>query len=379
MVALSLALLAGFAALAVDYAFLRHKMNRLRKAAEDSSLVGAAMLVPLGAALQTVRDETVRAGQAVLDRDDSPELAIRASDVVFLHDGTAAESPPDQVEVTAGRTGARGNPVRLFLGKILGQRFADVSASGRAGLYCAGAASGMAPLAVAEKFTWDDACDPEPGRRGNGALDAQSPCETASLRVVGYGSGDVGTRIALRPGRMGLVSPGDCYVLEGAASGHTETGEPGMGAYGLTSLAGGRQGLRVAVADELRLDPGERAARWFRQAMARYVEMDDGAFWDDFTGVVAGSRYRDPGKSPRVLRLAFFDPSRPPSPGREVVRASRLGAVFIEAVSGNGDVVGRLVRALGVSPTPAAGPCDPESVGLYGVRLVRIAEEERMD
>jgi hypothetical protein len=137
--------------------------------------------------------------------------------------------------------------------------------------------------------------------------------------------------------------------------------------------------MRIAVADELRLDSGEGAAGRLGQGMARRVELDDGAFWDDIRGAVAGSRHQDPEKSPRLVRLAFFDPSGPPDLERKAIRVCRLGAVFIEAVGENGDVFARLVRALGVSPKPAAGPCDPRGVGLYGARLVRVAEEERMD
>ncbi len=373
IVAFSIALLAGFASLTVDYAFLRYTMNRLQKAAEDSALAGAAALVPLGADCKAVRDVAVRTGQAVLDRDDSPDLAVRASDVLFLQEGAMDGASPDQVEVTAGRTAARGNPVRLFLGGIMGQPFADISANARAGLYCARSSQDVAPLAIPERFAWDDACDPDQGLRGNGVCDAQSPCETASLQVLGYGDRDVGISLSLRPGSIGRLSPGTWYparggafVAKGAAQAEDEA-QPGP------------MGATLAVADELRLDSGEHAAVWLRREMARRMGLDDGAYWDDSREIIAGSRFRDSQRSPRLVRVAFFDPSRRESPGGETVRVCRLGAFFIENVRENGDVAGRFVRALAVSPKPTEGPCDPRGIGLYGARLVRVIKEERVD
>lgn len=373
IVAFSLALLAGFASLAVDYAFLRHKMNRLQKAAEDSALAGAVALIPLGADFKAVRDAAVRTGQAVLDRDDSPDLAVRASDVLFLQEGAMDGAFPDQVEVTAGRTSARGNPVRLFLGGIMGQRFADVSASARAGLFCAGSSWDVAPLAVPERFVWDDACDSDQGLRNNGVCDARSRCETASLQVLGYGDRDVGGRIALRPGNAGGVSPETWYLARGgvfAAKGGAQAGD---------EAHTGPMEATVTVADELRLDPGAHAAAWLRREMTRRMELDDGAFWDESREIIAGSRFRDSQQSPRLVRVAFFDPSQGEPSGGETVRVCRLGAFFIEDVRENGDVAGRFVRALAVSPKPAEGPCDPRGIGLYGARLVRVIKEERVD
>ncbi|NMC50188.1 MAG: hypothetical protein GYA47_12305 [Desulfovibrio sp.] len=371
--AFSLALLAGFASLTVDYAFLRYTMNRLQKAAEDSALAGAAALIPLGADCKAARDVAVRTGQAVLDRDDSPDLAVRASDVLFLQEGVMDGSSPDQVEVTAGRTSARGNPVRLFLGGIMGQPFADVSANARAGLFCAGSSGDVAPLAIPERFVWDDACDADQGLRNNGVCDAQSPCETASLQVLGHGDRDAGRRIALRPGSIGRLSPETWYLARGgafAAKGADRAGD---------ETHTGAMEAAVAVADELRLDSGEYAAAWLRREMARRMGLDDGAYWDDSRGIIAGSRFRDSQRSPRLLRVAFFDPSRGESPGGEIVRVCRLGAFFIEDVRENGDVAGRFVRALAVSPKPAEGPCDPRGIGLYGARLVRVIKENRVD
>ncbi len=373
IVAFSLALLAGFASLTVDYAFLRYTMNRLQKAAEDSALAGAASLVPLGVNVHAVRDTAVRTGQAVLDRDDAPELAVRASDVLFLQEGAMGGTSPDQVEVTAGRTTARGNPVRLFLGGIMGQPFADVSANARAGLFCAGSSRDVAPLAIPERFAWDDGCDPDQRLRDNGVCDAQSPCETASLQVLGYGERDVGESIALHPGSIGRLSPHTWYLARGGAF------VAKAAAQAVDTAQTGPMETTIAVSDALRLDSGEHAADWLRREMTRRMGLDDGAYWDDSRESIAGSRFRDSQRSPRLVRVAFFDPSQRESSGWETVRVCRLGAFFIEGVREDGDVAGRFVRALAVSPKPAEGPCDPRGIGLYGARLVRVTQKNRMD
>jgi hypothetical protein len=371
VVAVSLALLAGFSALAVDYVSLHHIRGALRTAAERGAVAGAGMLVDLGSDSGSVRDATVRAAQSALSREDSPELSVRASDVVFLKAGRPDDRKPDQVEVTAGRTDLRGNPVNLFMGGLLGHGQADVSARAGAGLFCCEASSGLAPLVIPAGFSWDDACDPHPQRSGNGFLDTASPCEAASVRVAGYGPADVGACLELSPGRDGVVFPGAVYAVRdgvsernGDVAAATEDGTPGM---------------RVAAGDRLELLGDERAAKvLFDQAQLR-LRLDPGAYWDQTANAVRGSRFASPGDSPRTARVAFFDPETAPGPGRRHARIHQLGAVFIEELREGGKVAVRLLRALAVAPQRAGAACDPDGVGLYGVELLPGEPGGRMD
>lgn len=361
MVALSLVLLAGFSALAVDYTYLHHRKAALQKAAAAGALAGAAMLVRGGRDIDAARDATVRAAQKALRREDSPELAVRNSDVVFLWDGVQETAAPDQVQVTTGRTDARGNPVNLFLGGLLGQSTADVSASARAELFCSDASEDLVPMVLPAGHAWDDACDPDERRRGNGVFDTQSRCEAASVRVSTYGEQDVGRRLVLSPGRFGEMSPGGMFPVarktQGASGAHP-------------AVQGGiAEGYFAALGDWVAVD-GEPGAAESLCGQARLLLAEDPeAYWDEACQAVRGGRRQIPEESPRMVRVSFFDPSRPPAPGRPEVRVYQLGAVFIEELFDNGGIAVRLARAMAVAPQKDASACDPRGVGLYGVRL----------
>lgn len=361
MVAVSLILLAGFSALAVDYAYLHHRKDALRRAAEAGALTGAEMLVGLGRDVEAVRDATVQAAQAVLDRDDSPSLAVRDSDVVFFGGGVPDVAAPDQIQVTAGRTDARGNPVSLLLGWLLGQRNADVSVSARAGLYCAETSEGLAPLILPAGYAWDDACDPDVRRRGNGVLDAGSPCEADSVEVFGYGPKDVGRRLVLLPGRFGEVLPGGVFSLS------AKPGGPG----GASPVPAGtiRDGSFAVLGELMDVDAGADAMALLRDQARLRLRDDPGAFWDEARLAVRGSRHPNPETSPRMARVAFFDPALAPVSERPEVRVCQLGAVFIEELREDGGIGVRLARAMALAPQRAAAACDSRGVGLYGVRL----------
>jgi len=362
MVAVSLLLLAGFSALAVDYAYLHHRKAALRRAAEAGALTGAEMLVGFGRDVEAVRDATVQAAQAVLDRDDSPSLAVRDSDVVFLGGGVPDAAAPDHIQVTAGRTDARGNPVSLLLGWLLGQRNADVSVSARAGLFCAETSEGLASLILPAGYAWDDACDPDVRRRGNGVLDAGSPCESASVEIFGYGPQDVGRRLVLFPGRFGEVSPGGVFSFSEKTGG---MGGPSSAPVPATI----RDGSVAVLGERVAVDAGADAMALLREQARLWLGDDPGAFWDEARLAVRGSRHRNPENSPRMARVAFFDPAKAPVTERPEVRVCQLGAVFIEELREDGGVGVRLARAMALAPHGAAAVCDARGVGLYGVRL----------
>jgi len=361
MVALSLILLAGFSALAVDYTYLHHRKAALHKAAEAGALAGAAMLVRGGKNIDAARDATVRAAQKALRREDSPDLAVRNSDVVFLWDGAQDTAQPDQVQVTTGRTDARGNPVSLFLGGLLGQSTADVSASARAELFCSDASDDLFPLVLPAGFSWDDVCDPDVRLHGNGVFDTQSRCEAASVRVSGNGETDVGVRLVLFPGRYGETTPGGMFPVTRKA--HGASGEKPA------TQAGNGDAYFAALGDWVAVDAEPDATASLCSRARLRLAADPEAYWDETCQAVRGGRHQIPEESPRIVRVSFFDPSRPPAPGRPEVRVCQLGAVFLEELFDNGGIAVRLTQAMAIAPHQDASACDPRGVGLYGVRL----------
>jgi len=67
------------------------------------------------------------------------------------------------------------------------------------------------------------------------------------------------------------------------------------------------------------------------------IAQDPDAYWNNATNTVEGSSY---GTSPRVIKIAFFDPRFTPQSGRNFVIISKLGAFFVEGTGPQNSVVG---------------------------------------
>jgi hypothetical protein len=362
VVALSLIVLAGFGAFAVDLGYLKWKRGQMQAAADAAALAGAAALVAFGADTARIVSEAVTYGQANVLAKDNPAAAVRDTDVKIDRTGQG------YVEVTAGVTSDRGNPVNLFLGPVLGKNFADVSATARASIWCATGSHCMKPWAIPTKFTWNDKADPNKKYNGNGKLDVASPLEMASVSVQGYSAADIGTQIVIKQGDPHTtIAPGEYDPIDFPP---TNKGKPIPGGSEYqTNIAGcaGSNNTDVAVNDYLQTEPGGKVGPT-KAGLNDLIAQDPGAHWDTSTQSIKGSTQTDPLSSPRVALISFYDPRDPPTSGRDSIKIYQMGAVFIEGVSGAGDVTARFINALAQSPTrDPAGRCGT----LFGVSLVR--------
>jgi len=371
--ALSLVFLAGMATLGVDYGFLQYKRSQLQNAADAAALSGAAELLRSGGNLSAATETAVRFGQANLGDLDRPSVAVTDGDVAFYQGEALIEAgPADTVGVRVGRTLARGNAVDMFLAPVLGWNTQDLSATARASLFCSNQTHCLKPFSPPAKFTWDDSCDPNVRFRDNGAFDPSSVCETASVVVLGYGPGDLGTRITLKLGDASdTVVPGHFNPVDYPAV-NRGTPESGASIYRL-NIAGclGSNNTVVGVGDELQIEPGNMVGPT-RQGLDDVFAADPDAAWDAESKAITGSRFSDPMKSPRVALIPFYDPSRPQMSGRNTIFVYQLGAVFIESLDNRGNVSGRFLRSMAVNPHRNPGsPCTTDSVALFGVGLVK--------
>jgi hypothetical protein len=371
--ALFLVVLAGMGALAVDYGFLQHKRSQLQNAADAAALAGAAELVRSGGNMAAATRTAVRFGHENLGELDNAAVAVTNQDVAFYNGETAVTAgSADAVEVTAGRSQARGNPVELALGGILGWNTQDLSATARASLFCSDQTRCLKPFSPPAKFTWNDLCDTNPKYRGNGAFDPQSACELASVVVLGYGDQDLGTSIVLKLGDShDTVVPGHFNPVDYPPV-NRGTPETGADVYRL-NIAGctGSNNTLVRDGDELQIEPGNMVGPT-NQGLDELLAADPDAAWDEATKTITGSGYADPMKSPRVALIPFYDPSRPQASGRNTIYVYQLGAVFIEGVSKGGDVTGRFLRGMAVDPRRmTTRPCGEDAVALFSVGLVR--------
>ena len=362
-VALSMIVLAGFATLAVDYGFLEYKRSQLQNAADAAALAGANVLVQYGSNQEPVIDTAIRYGQANLDDADGKDVAIRNSDVTFPNAVT--------VQSKVGRTTERGNPVDMFLGRILGWNTQDIAATGRAALFCSKSSKCLKPWSPPAKFTWNDKCDGDKTYYNNGQLDAQSTCEMNSVEVQGYDNSDVGAQIVLKFGDPSdTVTPGHYQPVDYPALG---SGNPVSGGDPYRdNIAGctGSNSSAVKAGDELQVEPGDMVGPT-KQGLAALLAKDPDASWDADTNSVVGSSYADALDSPRVALIPFYDPRYPQASGRNTIKVYQLGAVFIEGVTGNGEVTGRFVKSMAVDPVRQPGCDASDAYALYGAGLVR--------
>ena len=100
-----------------------------------------------------------------------------------------------------------------------------------------------------------------------------------------------------------------------------------------------------------------------KDGVQELIDKDPSAFWDTGCGCVKSPLGAS---SPRLIRIAFFDPRFPVNSGRKFVTVINVGGFFIEGVQPNGDVFGRytLVFSLGGLP-------DPSCSFLHTVQLVQ--------
>jgi len=71
-----------------------------------------------------------------------------------------------------------------------------------------------------------------------------------------------------------------------------------------------------------------------------------------------------------VVLIPFFDPSRPPTSGRNSVYVSKIGVFFLESMNGN-EVTGRFTSIIA-----SGGPCNTGGPGIgqafvQGISLIQ--------
>ncbi|WP_243360146.1 pilus assembly protein TadG-related protein [Fundidesulfovibrio terrae] len=359
LVALALIVLAGFGAFAVDLGYLKWKRGQMQAAADAAALAGAMAKVSFGTDTAKIVSEAVTYGRANVVATDNPVLAVRDEDVTINTTGLG------YVEVTAGLTTGRGNPVSLFLGPILGRNLADVSATARASIWCATSSHCIKPWAIPTKFTWTD----YPDKKGkyNGLLDVDSPSEMATVAITepGYTSADVGTLLTIKTG-----SPSsNTTLVPGQYNPILFPGDHGGDDYRADIEGCKNNNIDVGSNDVVSLTakPGEMVGPT-KQGVTYLIDQDPTAYWDAANNVIAGSKFSDPLASPRVAIIAFYDPRSPPTSGLSSVKVYQLGAMFIKEIDGSGNVTGYFMNALAESPTrDPGGTCGT----LFGVSLVR--------
>jgi hypothetical protein len=121
-------------------------------------------------------------------------------------------------------------------------------------------------------------------------------------------------------------------------------------------------GSFVAVGDQLQVEPGNMVGPTV-QGVQALIDLDPTAFWDA-SCTCANSPLG--ASSPRLIRMAFFDPRFPVVSGRNYVTVVKVGGFFLEGVQAGGDVTGRYTQVIAFG-----GPPDPNCSFLQFVQLVK--------
>ena len=344
LVAVSMVALLGFSALAIDVGVLYEAKAQAQNAADSGALAGAGALIltPTDPAPPTATAEYFAELHEIIKQD------------VMIDPGAdvQVDLANKRVTVTARRIAARGNAVPTYFAKILGWDLVDVEATATAEVDAASAASCLKPWAIPDAY--DDLSAP------NGSY---NPGDYYNQGVTSYGttyrssSKDVGTRLVLKQGSPGnTVAAGQFYPIDLPIP-----NGPINGGDRYRENIAGCNGQVVQINDTVLTQNGNLVGPT-RQGVDALIDQDPGARWDPVDGVVNSAF--PPGGSPRIARVPMFDPSHPPTSGKQSLKIVNIAGFFIEGVQGNGDVTGVLVQASGTG-APAPGTM------LSTVRLVR--------
>jgi hypothetical protein len=373
-VAVSLAACLAFAVLAIDVGAIFVTRVQLQNAADAAALAGASALLNGDQAEATDRAIAV-AGENVALQDGPEPVVISDDDVTFP---TAS-----RCRVVTHRTEATGDPLQTFFSPIVGvtDRLAQVTAVAEAEYYLICATDCIKPWSIPDRWqdldgdeefdygdpytdvndngNWDLG-EPFDDDDGNGQYTPPEPYDPVS---TGYlPPADVGIRLMLKAGDPhDAIVPSFFYAVCLPPL-HSPEGPPQPGANTYRWNIANCNSSMVSVGDSLEVEPGNMQGPT-RQGVNELIDLDPDAYWDAGTQTVQGSNF---GTSPRVVKVAFFDPRYTPKSGRNFVIVSKLSAMFVEGVGPQNSVIG-VFMGLGTQGTA----CDGAEPGfLTGLRLV---------
>ena len=361
-VAVSLAACLAFSVLAIDVGAILVTRVQLQNAADAAALAGASALLNQGEDEAVDRAIAV-AGQNLALEDGMQPVVISDADITF--------PTPARCKVTTHRTAATGDPLLTFFSPVVGvaDRVAQVTATATAEYYFVCGVDCLKPWSIPDR--WDDTdndgqydyAEPytdtngngqhDPGepytdRNGNGQFDPDEPYDP---NTTGYlPPADVGTHVILKHGSpQDVIVPSFFYAVDLPPL-HSPEGPPQTGGNNYRWNIANCNTSFIELGDSLQVEPGNMAGPT-RQGVGDLIAQDPDAYWDNGSNSVQGSAY---GTSPRVIKIAFFDPRYTPQSGRNYVIVSKLGAFFVEGMGPQSSVVGIF---MGLN-TPGTA-CDP--------------------
>jgi Flp pilus assembly protein TadG len=347
MMTFVLGVLLAFAVLAIDAAVLMTTRTQLHNAADAAALAGASGLLEGGTDVAVERAIRFASLNSAAEEDISP-VVITADDVSFPE--------PTVIRVRTHRTSATGDALRTYFLRIvnpLGGNTADITATSAAQVYDLCGSRCLKPWAIPDR--WDDA-------NSDGIYDKG---EYYDKDATGYtASTDVGTQVVLKYGDPSETIASGVFFPVSFPPLNTGQGKPQTGADVYRDWIAGCSPYLVDAGDRLMIEPGNMSGPT-QQGMEELTASDPHAYWSGLSESVAGSAYA---KSPRIALVPFFDPTSPPTSGRNWVQVTKIGAFFIESIRPNGEVTGRFLKVMA-----QGSPC-PNGLGNSMVKGIALVE-----
>jgi Flp pilus assembly protein TadG len=349
MVTVSIVAMFAFAVLAIDAAILMATRTQLHNAADAAALAGATGLIEGDQNLATARAIDFASYNEAYQVTSQP-VVIDASDVSFPE--------VDVIRVQTHRTAAKGDALRTFFMRVINpssNNTADMTAVAAARIYDVCSSRCLKPWAIPDRHQDLD---------GNGIWD---PGELYDPVATGYQAPtDVGASVVLKVGNpQTAIEPGIFYPVDFPPINNPDGENPLTGGSWYRQWIAGCAQYVIGIGDELQLEPGNMVGPT-RHGMEDLIAQDPGAYWNDGTKTVEGSAF---GLSPRVGLVPFFDPTLPPTSGRNSVTVTKIGAFFIESVGPGSQVQGRFMQL-----TTQGRPCSGGGGGTGLVKGIILVE-----
>jgi hypothetical protein len=389
-VAVAILVLSAFAMFIVDYGLLWVSRHQAQNSADAGALAGATAL-----ALDNFNDRSDTGPAKVAAQsfasinyvwDSHPDVKMDA-DVRFYPNEPSAfpaecAAGNDCIRVDVHRTQARGNPLPMFLGFLVGLNNQGVRAMAIAQAAAANASDCLKPWAIADKWEehnpnvapWDpnqtyDPTGATPDVYVRPAVDRSSM--GTSFTVSGPNN-DYGRKLLLKPGKpMDAINPGWFQALD-------LTCPLGGGAGGncYRQNIGGCSNKIWKIGDMVPKENGDKVGPT-RQGVDDLVALDPTASWDPINKKVIGScvdKGTCPGltQSPRIVPVPVFDLDlymQTGGPGNGDVLIVNILGFFVDKMTGD-DVEGYLMTMPDLLVSNGGGVAN-NGAFIKAIRLVR--------
>ena len=386
-VGVSILVLTAFAMFVIDYGLLWVSRNQAQTSADAGALAGATAL-----ALDDFADRTATGPAKVAARsfalannvwDAAPDVDM-AADVRFYPDAPAAFpascASDDCIRVDVHRTQARGNPLPMFLGFLVGLTNQGIRATATARAAPANASDCLKPWAIADKWEehnpvvapWDPSQTFDP----TGATpDVYTPPSQSSTGTSFTLANDIGVKLTLKMGSPGdAINPGWFQAIDLTCP----VGGGGGGSCYRANISG-CSGATWKIGDDLPKETGNMVGPT-NQGVQDLVALDPTAEWDPSTKKVINSCIGPPytcsksgyTTSPRVVAVPVFDLAQymaTGGPGAGTVHVVNILGFFVDKMSGK-DVIGYLSTKPDVKVSNGGGVVNSASF-IKAIQLVR--------